>query len=503
LHLIIKIPNKSLILLQQKHLNPSKMKIYTYILYCFFLLVFFTACDSDKKEEVGKEVFGINGDLRECLADSVKLYESDGFVLKPLFAVPLTKSGSSASFKLSGRLPQKGFYFIGTSTNNLMPVLLGGEENVKLTGNGTSWKTGVKIEDSPQNEQYQQIMQQVKHLNKQAEDASQMMHLAQKVNHKTIDEAIKKFGEVRFAHQKMIDSLRKMNPYFATVAEMSLFLPLDVENNPKKYPDALTYFVKEYFANINFKDPDLGYMQPYIENVGTYTRTLSENLTSKDTLEMYLNDLLKKMPEKTRIHRLTMAAIIKGLEAQNSGSFAKYTENFAKLYPDAKEVNDQNKEKYVALKATEEQLKKVAIGATPPDLNLPTPEGRKVSLASFKGSIVLIHFWASWSDKSRKDIPNISRLYKKFHAKGFQVISVSLDKYVEKWKEAMDEENMGWTNVSELKQWDSQCVKDYSLSSIPRSFLLDREGKIIAQDPKGGGLEAKLNDFFLPKKKKK
>lgn len=489
-------------MLQGKHLNPSKMKIYTYIFCCCCLFGLLVSCDSDKNVDVGKEIFGIEGDLRQCLADSVKLYESDGFILKPLFAVPLTKSGSAASFKISGKLPQKGFYFIGTSTNNLMPLLLGGEENVKLTGNGTSWKMGVKIEDSPQNEQYQQIMQQIKYLNKQGEDASQTMHVAEKVNHKMIDEAVKKFAEVRSAHRKMVDSLRKMNPYFATIAEMSLFLPLDVENNPQKYPDALTHFVKEYFASINFKDADLEYMQPYIENVGTYTRTLAENLTSKDTLEIYLNDLLKKMPEKTRIHRLTMAAIIKGLEAQNSGSFAKYTESFAKLYPDAKEVNDQNKQKYVALKATEEQLKKVAIGSVPPDLNIPTLEGRKVSLTSFKGSIVLIHFWASWSDKSRKDIPNISRLYNKFHAKGFQVISVSLDKYVEKWSEAVKEEKMLWTNVSELKQWESQCVKDYSLSSIPRSFLLDREGKIIAQDPKGVGLEVKLNDYFLPKKKK-
>ncbi|MFN0201280.1 MAG: peroxiredoxin family protein [Bacteroidia bacterium] len=465
-------------------------------------LAMWSSCGDVPEKEVGKETFTLQGELKQCLADTIRLYETDGSRLVPLMRVPLTKAGSTATFNIAGKLPHRGFYYVGTSTDNVMPILLGGEENLRLVGNGTNWQTGVKIENSPQNEQFQSMMQEISGLNKLAEDAAQKMYAGQKLTPRQKEVIIKEFDEVRIKHRKAVDSLQKLNPYFKLIAEMSLYLPLNVEKNPEKYPNSVTHFAKEYFQNVDFLDPDLSYMQLMSENVGTYTRTLAANIQSQDTLEIYLNDLLKRAAEKSRTHRLMLSSIIAGLDAQNSGLFMKYSDLFAKLYPEADETNAKNKERYTSLKETEEKLKKIGVGATPPEINMPNSEGVNISLNdTFKNKAVLVYFWASWSAKSRSFQTELLRLHKKFSPKGFHVLAVSLDQDKIKWVSAIKEDKAeNWEHVSELKGWDSQVVKDYSIEVIPRNFLLDTSGKIVAQDLKGIALESKLAEWYLPKK---
>lgn len=147
----------------------------------------------------------------------------------------------------------------------------------------------------------------------------------------------------------------------------------------------------------------------------------------------------------------------------------------------------------------------LSVGSAAPNIALPDPTGKMRSLSDLKGKLVLIDFWASWCGPCRAANPEVVQIYKKYKEKGFTVFSVSLDGVDErraqgaspdqlaaaredgrkKWMDAIKKDGLAWENhVSDLGHWGSQAAQLYNVTSIPRTYLLDREGKIIAINPR-------------------
>ena len=171
--------------------------------------------------------------------------------------------------------------------------------------------------------------------------------------------------------------------------------------------------------------------------------------------------------------------------------FAQVDSALCIRYPGSEAVKDLNK------KVTQiREMMKVEIGSPAPPIVLPDINGKPVALAELKGKLVLLGFWASWSEASVAENKSLLNLYNKYHPKGFEVYLVSLDRSRESWLQTIQNEKAGWINVSDLAYWDSPAVKLYRVESLPANYLIDGNGIIIARNIMGRELEQKLTEIL-------
>ncbi len=140
--------------------------------------------------------------------------------------------------------------------------------------------------------------------------------------------------------------------------------------------------------------------------------------------------------------------------------------------------------------------KKTSIGAMAPEFAAADTAGKTVALSSLKGKYVLLDFWAAWCGPCRQENPNVVQAFHKYKDKGFTVLGVSLDRERKDWLKGVRDDKLIWTNVSELKYFQSPTAVLYGIVSIPRNFLLDPNGKIIGRDLRGPDLNMKLEEIL-------
>ena len=149
-----------------------------------------------------------------------------------------------------------------------------------------------------------------------------------------------------------------------------------------------------------------------------------------------------------------------------------------------------------------EILGRTDFGQVPPDFALPDPSGKEITLSSLKGSYVLVDFWASGCAPCRAENQNVKKLYAKYHAAGFDVISVSIDDNREKWLKAIKDDQLPWHQVSSLTGWKCPVANRlgvaYGMSGVPYTLLLDRAGRVVGHNVRGQHLEKKLAELLGP-----
>lgn len=138
-------------------------------------------------------------------------------------------------------------------------------------------------------------------------------------------------------------------------------------------------------------------------------------------------------------------------------------------------------------------MQKTAVGTEAPLFIMNDIEGNQISLESLRGKYVLLDFWASWCGPCRDENPRIVSVYEKFKRSKFEILGISIDQNKNKWKEAVEQDKLVWTQVIDE---NSIANQQYGIISIPSNILLDPQGIIIGKNLFGRKLEAKLQEVL-------
>lgn len=159
------------------------------------------------------------------------------------------------------------------------------------------------------------------------------------------------------------------------------------------------------------------------------------------------------------------------------------------------QMSEEAKQSYYGREVKDEVYPPSLVGDAAPTLQLLNVKGEEklISLAQHGHRYLLIDFWASWCSPCIKEIPNLKRLYSKYHEKGLDIVSISADHNAEDWKQALKEYDIFWTNYLDINR---HGITEYKVQFIPSIFVVDEKGKLIGEKLRGKELEDMLEKLF-------
>jgi thiol-disulfide isomerase/thioredoxin len=317
-------------------------------------------------------------------------------------------------------------------------------------------------------------------------------------------------------NKAIVDSVPAPNGHFTFTGNMEqpakayLFL---LHSSPKLRPDALGFYLEAGTITIEGKDSvrhavlkgsrteeDYTRYQQSIDGLALKMREVQTKAIAtpvaqrKDSLFIALE---KEYYGTRDTIRARMARFVRNNPAsfvsmevlgQLAGAAVKYDETAPLFNQLAANIRNTPAGQEMAKKLA--IAKTTGIGVTAPAFTSLTVTRDSLSLNEVvkKGKITLVDFWASWCKPCRAENPNVVKAYTAFHDKGFNILSVSLDKTVDPWKAAIEKDGMPWYHVSGLQYWSEPVAALYGVSAVPDNFLLDEQGRVLARGLRGEAL---------------
>jgi peroxiredoxin len=406
----------------------------------------------------------------------VYLYEYFGPRLNKIDSTVL----QDARFSFNTKKPvPRGFYRIGVSEDKSFAIILG-EENPVVKANLSKQPVAATIEQSKENAVYEQY-RQYNHA-----FAGNVNKLEQQAR------ALQAKGSSTQQHEKEMEMIRVS--YDSLLNEQSEFYKkLAADNKGLFAAKVAGTFVKQpdenadnFFASVNFNDKEMTRGDILQSKIMAYLQRYVQ--PSVESWEAAAENIVNKTSPESEIREVAYISFV-SLFAQADADLAR---RVAKKYTNEFSNSVYAKELLAALPPAAPE-----VGEMAPDIKLQDRDGNVLPLSSLKGKVVLLDFWASWCGPCRHENPNVVKAYDKFKDKGFTIYSVSLDNNRDAWLKAIEKDKLSWnSHVSDLKGWKSAGAALYQVRGIPATFLIGKDGKIVARNLRGARLEEKLTELL-------
>lgn len=450
------------------------------IISLFLMLQFagLATAQNNSVEVVGK-VFGCTP------TDSVRLFEFDGLQMIQVGAALRTGPDSNYHIKIPASSPK--FYWFGLS-DQLGKFFLLGKEPIVTIWAGCSNIDKARTVGSDINTNLEKT---TKRLDSQKEESAALL---QKMRGCTDDvcknQAIADLKKVDDRKRKFLDSLKKADPVLHRVAALNTYYNADATAKTK-YQQERDFFAKEYFKQADFSDAGFNDQPMVYDAFKQYSNALVNFGFPDNEIRNAIETELARFPQGSKGYKYALAGTVIGL---SSTSKLALCETYLNDY--GNKFNIRNSPTVQRIKYTIGQARTSMIGAEAPDFTMNTVEGKPLSLKELRGKVLLVDFWASWCGPCRKENPHVVAAYTKFKDRGFEILGVSLDSNKDRWVDAIAADGLTWPHVGDLKGWQNDAAKLYSVTSIPQNVLLDKNGNILARNLRGEQLEQKLVEVF-------
>ena len=462
----------------------KKISVFTFF-YLFFSL-------STPPSVSAQNTVTLRCKLDNCsAADSVTIYTPTGLAQQKVASAKPNAAGEFVFQIPKTKTPQYFTLGMNAEVNKLKYVLLGTEKEVLLTGPCHD-PTQTTILQSPVN---LALVDAQKKIN---ETKIEMGKILAVYNREFNNDSIRLACEKQMLGVDkrklfLLDSLKKANPIAARVLALDTYTSF--QNSPKKvtFKSEIEYFATQYFQYVDFKDAGFNDMPPVFDAFRNYAAVLliPELKLQKNAIKDYFNTALANIPPKTPAYKFAFTGIVSALLEKQHPLISDFGERYLNDYPQDDPTMRQTVMQFV------NYMRSNAIDVPAPEIAQTDTAGVVRKLSDLKGKVVLIDFWASWCGPCRKENPAVVAAYKKYREKGFEVFSVSLDQDKGRWISAILQDGLVWSNhVSDLRGWQNEVAAKYSITSIPRTVLLDRNGIITDHNLRGEALEKKLKEIF-------
>lgn len=428
----------------------------------------------------------ITGEMTACGGDSMRLFQVQGPDAIPVAAAAMTNADGKSTFRIELKHPGPGFYMIGDDPRRSATIVLDQPAEMGLTGQCANPKNTFKLTNAATNDEYQALLNRVIAHNQRVQQLMQNLQIFQQSDPGQVPRFQQELQQANTSHFAWLDSMEAKGGFIAKVADLYNFKPFMSDPSHSQYGNELEYFRQGFFEGVDLQDPAIARTPQVYEKARAYAQTLGSRFP-KDQAQQSMDALLTKA-EGTLAAKSILRAYVEGLEQLKSELFVTYGSKYMEAYPQDPMA--------ASLQGKIQAMQRLAEGAEAPDFTEANPDGKNISLSDFRGQVVMLDFWASWCRPCRMENPNVVKAYNKYHKSGFEILGISLDKTKDKWVAAIAQDGLTWPHVSDLGGWGSKPAALYGVSSIPATFLLDREGKIMARNLRGPALESKLQEIF-------
>jgi peroxiredoxin len=402
----------------------------------------------------------LKGSIANFKSGKMYLWESQGKVTTKIDSTEI----QNGQFNFGTDNYEVGVYMLGTNDNNMCPVILNPtEKQVELSFTGGRMESGLNAVNSKENEGWAKYIQQEPILLKAIKDArvAGAKNASMKVQYD--QQAAAKENELIKLQSDLIGSYP--NTHLAKI--------LTWKQEPNKTD------ISKYWDNIDFSDESIIRSKVLTDRIENFMRSFSKGEESG-----FINcvaTVADKAKGNDRVLEFTLNQMLTGFYESNMETICMY---IIDNYVNGDACGDADLSNVI--KNTAESIRNLSVGKTPPNISMATMEGGKVDLyaTAAKNKYTLVMFWSSFCEHCKGEAPEVKMCYDQWHAKGFEMIGVSIDRNKTLWENAVKERGFSFPNVCGMKDYQSAVAKDYRVTKTPTFFLLDSNKQIVLK-PKG------------------